>query len=116
MKVFATFSYSLNAGTDIEQGRIVTVDSSGNAVYADATTNPATSPLGVSLGKAKSGSKVLVGLVKGVPFSAVASGAISAGGTVYLANDGKVSASGTNAVGVAVASAANGAYCQVLGY
>lgn len=95
-------SKSFVAGEDLEAYRRVKL-SSGNVVYADAGEEF----IGVTSHKAVSTEQVTVNLRSASrTYKMVASGAITAGNTIYGANDGKVQASASGvAQGVALEAA-----------
>lgn len=90
--------FSLPAGTKVERARFVSVDTNGNGVTANASTQI----VGVSMNKTDAGEvlEVADGIV-----CVEASGSITAGTAVYSDADGKCTSSGTVAAGVAITSA-----------
>lgn len=78
---------TLTAGEALAINRLVKLDSSGNAVYADAADNA----IGVTTRPAASAELVPVMLLSNVgAFKVCAAGAIAVGAAIYAAADGKV--------------------------
>jgi hypothetical protein len=108
------YTFTLTAGTQLAEGRLVKLDSSGNAVYLTASDDIAATPAAVTIATAASGNPVAVGPVRGTLAAIVASSSITAGSTVYSDADGKVKSTGTNAVGTAVTDASADEFVVVL--
>ena len=99
------------AGETLAQGRLVKY-SSGALVYADTAD---TAWVGVTERAAASGDKVLCAHRNAEGTVRIeADGAITQGALVYVLTDGKVKASGSNAVGYAMHAAADGEFCLVM--
>lgn len=100
---FSKNSFSLVCANATEEGRICKLDANGDLVYSGATDDPATTPLVVTVSKSDASRMVPVVPLKGGHLvGVVSSGTIVAGNAVYLDSNGKVSATGTYKVGVAI--------------
>lgn len=98
-------SITKTASAAISQGVIVKLGSDSSCVAACSATDA--NAIGVTLDSAAQNDNVAVALlgIANHTVQTVASGAISAGAKVYLAANGKISASGTIYVGIALTAA-----------
>lgn len=100
--------FTCHVGADVTGGQIVEV-SGDNTVQAAAADSAAV--IGVAGFDAEVGDSVTV--FPGGVQRPVASGAIDAGARVAAAADGKISATGTNFIGTALAAAADGVPAEI---
>ncbi len=100
-----TNNITKNASATLAKGTIVKIASDSSFVAACSATDA--NALGVTLDSAAQNDNVAVALlgIANHTVEAVASGAISAGAKVYLAASGKVAATGTIFVGIALTAA-----------
>lgn len=100
MSAYDWGTVSLTASDDLAAYRVIAVDSSGLAAYADATGGDPI--IGVSTRPAASGTATAVKLLGGGTFEVETSGAVTAGSTLYLDDDGKGASTGTIVLGVVI--------------
>ena len=107
-KFYAGDPFTCQVTDDVTGGQIVEV--SGDRTVAPAAAD-STKAIGVAGFDAATGDSVTV-FVGGVQ-RPIAAGAITAGARVAVADDGKISATGTNTIGTALAAAADGEPAEI---